>query len=77
MLADYQKLITKALGTKGLRRQASKDSVETPFLLKTSGTQDDNKSDLRETVQSMFTLDKSNEDYRKLSDDKGSHELWR
>jgi hypothetical protein len=77
LLADYQKLITKALGTKGLRRQASKDSVETPFLLKTSGVQDENSGDLKETVQSMFTLDKRNKDYRDLVDDKGSHELWR
>lgn len=76
-LADYAKLIAKASGTKGLQRQASKDSVETPFLLKTSGAQDENKGDLKTGIQSMFTLNRRNEDYQDLVDDQGNHKLWR
>lgn len=76
-LADIKNLIAKASGMKGLRRQASKDSVETPFLLKTSGVQDDKSSDLKSAVQSMFTLNKRNEDYQDLVDDQGNHKLWR
>ena len=75
ILKDVENLIQKAQGTKGMQRQASADSVETPILQKTAGTQDDAKSDLKTNIQSLFRLEHRNRDHERYGQEQ-DHRLY-
>jgi hypothetical protein len=77
VLNDYRKMITQAT-TKpelGLQKQASVDAVET--VVTTSSSNNENRDELKTTLQSLFRLDKRNRDFEQFEEERGANSLWR
>lgn len=77
ILKDYENLIRQAQETKGLRRTASANSVETPIVQKSAGATNEAKSQLKDNVQSLFTLNSKNNDYERYTKQSGDPRLYR
>lgn len=73
ILKDYENFFAKAANeTKGLQTKASAGSVESaPILQKTASTQPQNQ-DIGKRLESLFTLERKNQDYEAYSTDKNT-----
>lgn len=77
ILKDYENLIRTANDTKGMRKAASSDSVETPLLQRTAGATNETQSKLKENVQNLFTLEGRNKDFERYAEKSGNPRLYR
>lgn len=67
ILVDYQNMLRTASDNKGMRKQAAADSVENLNVIPRTAPSKDNKSELKNNVQELFTLNKRNKDFERYS----------